>query len=124
MKRSIVMAAACLEIVAGLSFIAVPDVACRLLFAVTPEAFTDLVARGAGIPLLGLGIACLPLKPGSHRGALLGLLAFNVGAGILFAYVAVTTSFRGVLLWPFIILHAAIAVALMPQFLNKRTLAT
>jgi hypothetical protein len=118
------MAAACLEIIVGLSFIAMPDVPCRLLFAVTPEGFTNVVARGAGIPLLGLGIACLPLKPGSHRGAVLGLLAFNVGASILFAWVAATTSFRGVLLWPFIILHAVIAVALLPQFLNKSTLAT
>jgi hypothetical protein len=125
MKRSIVMAAAWLEIVLGASFIAVPDVPCQLLFGVTLEGVNILVARGAGVALLGLGIACLPSKiAGSHRGAVLGLLAFNVGATILFTWVAVATSFRGVLLCPFIILHAVIAAALLPQFLNKGTLAT
>ena len=117
-KRFVIMAAACLEIVVGAIFLAAPDLPCRLLFAVAPEGVAIPLARFAGVALLGLGIACLPSKlAGSSRGAVLGLLAFNVGATVFFAWVAVATGFRGLLLWPVVILHAVIAIALVPQFL-------
>jgi hypothetical protein len=125
MKKFIVLAAAWVEIVVGLSFVVAPDVSIRLLFAAAVEGVNVVVARGAGIAFLGLGIVCLSLElAGSYRRAVRGLLAFNVGATITLAWIAATTSFRGVLLWPFIILHAVIAAALLPQFLNKGTLAT
>ena len=123
MKTLVVMAASLLEIVVGITFIAVPDIPCRLVFAATPESVAILLARFAGVGLLGLGVACLPSKRAEpNRGAVLGLLAFNVGATIFFAWVAVATSFRGFLLWPAVILHAAIAAALFPQFLAKSSL--
>jgi hypothetical protein len=125
MKRFIVMAAARVEIIIGVSFVAAPDFSSQLLFAAAPEGVNALVARGAGITFLGLCVARLPLKlAGSNRGAVLGLLVFNLGATIVLAWIAAATSFRGVLLWPFIILHAVIAAVLLPQFLNKGTLAT
>jgi hypothetical protein len=110
-------AAAWLEVVVGLCFIGIPNVPCRLLFAATPEGIAMPLARFAGVALLGLGIASLPSKlAGSRRGAVLGLLAFNVGATIFCTWVAVATLFRGFLLWPVIILHAVIACALLAQF--------
>jgi hypothetical protein len=116
MKKSIVMAGACLEIIMGLCCILVPDLPCRLLFAAAAEGLAVPVARFAGVALLGLGVACLPSKhAGSLRSAVLGLLVFNLGVPILFAWVGVTTSFRGPLLWPAVILHAIIAAALLPQ---------
>jgi hypothetical protein len=36
-KRFVITAAACLEIVVGATFLAVPDLLCRLLFAAAPE---------------------------------------------------------------------------------------
>ena len=123
MKTLVVMAASLLEIVVGITFIAVPDIPCRLLFAATPESLAIPLARFAGVGLLGLGIACLPSKRVEpNRGAVLGLLAFNVGAAIFCAWVAVATSFRGFLLWPAAVLHAVIAAALFPQFLAKSSL--
>ena len=123
MKTLVVMAASLLEIVVGMTFIAVPDIPCRLLFAATPESLGIPLARFAGVGLLGLGIACLPSKRAEpNRGAVLGLLAFNVGAAIFFAWVAAATSFRGFLLWPAAVLHAVIAAALFPQFLAKGSL--
>jgi hypothetical protein len=120
----VVMAAAWLEIVVGTSFIMIPDFPCRLLFAATPEGLAISLARFAGIALLGLGIACLPSKiAGSHRGTVRGLLVFNLGATIFFAWVAIATSLRGPVLWPVVILHVVIATALLPQFLNKSSTA-
>jgi hypothetical protein len=114
MNRYVVMAAAWLEIVVGATFLAVPDIPCRLLFAATPDGLGVPLARFAGIGLLALGIGCLPSKAtGSNRSAVLGLFVFNVGATLFCAWIAVATSFRGLLLWPVVILHAIIATALL-----------
>ena len=119
-NRAIVVGAAWLEIFVGISLIAVIDIPCRLLFAATAEGVAIPLGRFAGIGLVGLGIACLPPRLSAPpRGGLLGLFAFNVGATIFLAWIAVATTFRGVLLWPAVILHAAIAATLLPQFLTK-----
>jgi len=121
MKTLIVTAASLLEIVVGITFIAVPELPFRLLFAATPQSLAILLARFAGIGLLALGIACFPSKQlEPRRGAVFGLLVFNVGATIFCAWVAIATLYRGILLWPVVVLHAVIAAALLPQFLAKR----
>jgi hypothetical protein len=125
MTTFIVAAAAWLEVVVGVCFIGVPNVPCRLLFAVTPEGIATPLARFAGVALLGLGVACLPSKlAGSCQGAVLGLLAFNIGAAIFCTWVAVATLFRGFLLWPVIMLHAVIASILLAQFLTRGSQAS
>ena len=109
--KSVVTTAAWIEIVAGATFVTVPDVVCRLLLAATPEGLGRLLARFAGITLFALGFACLPSRvAGSHRGA---VLAYNVGVIILLSWVGIATMFRGVLLWPAVVLHAAIAAGLL-----------
>jgi len=70
---------------------------------------------------LALGIACLPSRAiGSRRGAVFGLVVYNVGIAILFAWAGVATTLSGVLLWPVAVLHAFIAAALLPQLLPLR----
>ena len=58
LQRSTVIAAAWLEIVVGAIFMALPNIPCVLLFAERPEGVAILLARFAGLGLLGLGIAC------------------------------------------------------------------
>jgi len=71
------------------------------------------MSRFTGIALIGLGIACLPSNlTGIHRNAVRALLIFNIGATIFFAWVAVATTFRGVVLWPVVIVHAVLTIAL------------
>ena len=121
-QSSVVKAAAWLEIIVGAIFVTAPEVPCRLLFAVPPSGVGVPLGRFAGVALLALGTACMPLTTaGSRRSAVLGLLIFNAGAVIFLAAVALTTTFRGFLLWPAVILHGAIAVALLPQFLTVRS---
>jgi hypothetical protein len=118
-RRSVVMTAAWLEIVAGAGFVTAPDVVCRLLFASSPEGLGVILTRFAGLGLFSLGIACLLSRAGtSSRNAVLGLFAFNAATAILFAWVGVATTLRGVLLWPAVALHAGIAAALLPQLLG------
>jgi hypothetical protein len=120
-QRYVVMASAWLEIVVGVIFITAPGVPCVLLFAAKPEGIGMPLARWVGVGLLALGIACLPSKAAeSHRTAVLGLFVFNAGVAILLAWVGVVTAVHGFLLWPGAILHAAIAVALLPQFLTTK----
>lgn len=121
-QNSVVKAAAWLEIVVGAIFVTVPDIPCRLLFAVAPGGVGVPLGRFAGIALFALGTACAPsTTPGSRRSAVLGLLIYNAGAVIFLTTVALATTFRGFLLWPVVILHGAIAAALLPQFLPVRS---
>ena len=124
-QRYIVKTAACLEIVVGAIFITVPNIPCALLFGANPENIGTPLARWVGISLFALGIACLPSKAGeSHRKAVLGLFMFNAGVAILFAWVGAVATVHGFLLWPAVILHAGIALALLPQLkLEMRRIA-
>ena len=117
-QRFVVTAAAWLEIVVGTLFLIVPDELCLLLFAAKPEAAGLPLARFAGIALVALGIACLPSTNTASRRSAVGLLVFNVGVTILFAWVGITTP-HGFLLWPVVILHATIAGALVVHLLTK-----
>lgn len=111
--QTVLKMATWVEIIVGASFILVPNVQSQFLFAATPEELAISFWRFAGIALIGLGIACLPSNSGgTHRGAVRGLLIFNIGATIFFAWVAVSTTFRGVMLVPVVILHTVIALAL------------
>jgi len=117
-QRYVVQAAAWLEIIVGAVLIAAPDVPCLLVFGSRPEAIGRPLARWVGITLCALGIACVPSRNAeSNRNAVLGLFVFNVGVTVLFACVGVVTV-HGFLLWPVVILHAIIAVALLPQLIT------
>jgi len=113
--RYVVKAAAWLEIIVGIVFITAPNVLCVLLFAARPEGIGRPLARWVGVGLLALGIACLPSRtPEVHRVAVLGLFVFNLGVAILLAWVGAGATIHGFALWPVVILHAVIAVALLP----------
>ena len=116
--RLIVTAAAWLEIVVGALFLTVPAILCLLLFAAKPEAVGVPLARFVGVALLALGIGCLPSTNAGSRRNVVGLLVFNVGVTVLFAWVGITRP-HGFLLWPVVILHTAVAGALVLNLLNK-----
>ena len=124
LQKTVVMLAAWLEIVAGASLVTALDVLCRALFATTPEGVGIPLARFAGVTLVALGIACRPSKGAEpRRSAVLGLLVYNLGATVLLAWVTFATAFRGIMLWPVLVLHALIAAALLPQFLTRTGLS-
>ncbi|HMD21600.1 MAG TPA: hypothetical protein VKH40_14830 [Alloacidobacterium sp.] len=125
LQRIAVMTAAWLEIVVGVTAIAALGVMCRLLFAAEPDGVAIPLGRLAGIALIALGIACLPSRSAeSCRNAVLGLFVYNFGTAILLAWVGIATTLRGALLWPGVLLHVVIAVALLMQLLARRRVGT
>ncbi len=120
LQRSTVIAAAWLEIVVGVICVALPNLICVLLFAERPEGVAILLARFAGLGLIGLGIASLPSATKVSRRSVVGLLVFNVGVTALFCWIGIATSFHGILLWPVVILHGVIATALLPQAMTTQ----
>jgi len=111
---SLVKAAAWLEIIVGAGLVLALDLLSRLLFGAAPQGVGAPLGRVGGIALFALGIAGLrSTEVGLGGSGPLGLLIFNAGAAVFLAYVAVGTVFRGVLLWPAVILHAVIACALL-----------
>jgi hypothetical protein len=120
LQRHVVTTAALLEIIVGTSLVVVPDVLCVLLFATKAEGIGVPLAPFAGFGLLSLGIACLPWRAPASRRGVVGLFVFNVGLTILFVWVGVATTFHGLLLWPVVILHGALATALVPQLLTTQ----
>jgi hypothetical protein len=120
LRKYLIPAAAWLEIGTGIALIMAPRLICLLLFAAPLVGVGVLITRFAGIALLGLGSACLPRPPTAQaRGAVLGLLVYNLGTVILFAWVGIATTPHGILLWPALILHAGVAVSLLPQLRNR-----
>lgn len=109
--RIVLLIAAWFEIIVGVSFFLAFNAQSQFLFGTTPEGVVGVTfARFSGIALICLGLACL--SSGTYQSAARTLLIFNIAVTIFFAWVAVTTTFRGVLLWPVVTMHAVIAIAL------------
>ena len=118
MQRHVVKAQAWLEIIVGAILIAVPDLPCLLVFGSKPESIAKPLARWVGVSLLALGIACVPARNAEpNRSAMRGLFVFNIGTTALFAWVGTVTA-HGLVLWPVVILHAVIAVALLRKLMT------
>jgi hypothetical protein len=111
--KTVLMIAAWFEILVGGSFFLVPEAQTQLLFGATLDGTGVLFARFSGIALIALGTACLPSKhSATNHVAVRVLLIFNIAVAIYFAWIALATTFRGVMLWPVVIMHALIAISL------------
>jgi len=106
--RTAVTIAAWIEILVGASFLLVLNAQSQLIFSAATEGSGVHFAQLAGIALISLGIPCLPSNPVATR----SLLIYNIAATILFAWVALATTFHGVVLWPVVILHAVLSIVL------------
>jgi len=99
----------------GLIALVSPGLLLRLLLGVdqaSPE--TDVCARIAGAALLAIGVACWfgrSEAAGSARhGLLASVLIYDVAAAVILAYTGWFLNLVGILLWPAVLLHAALAV--------------
>ena len=77
-----------------------------------PTALT--VARVGGAGLLALGVACWLARGDANSRAAKGLVAamllYNVATVAILTYAGIGLGLYGVLLWPGVVLHAAMAV--------------
>src|SRR4051812_11927105 len=99
----------------GLSLLVLPTVPLALLLGSSEAApETLLVGRVAGAALLGIGVACWLTRHDERTPAQLGLLAgillYNVAVAVLLGFAGADLEMAGIVLWPAVVLHTALAV--------------
>jgi hypothetical protein len=103
------------ETATGLMLLVTPQrLIALLLGASLDEPAARVVARIAGAALLSLGCACWLTRKDSQNRAVSGLIAavllYNVVAAAVLAHAGASARLVGVLTWPAVALHAALAV--------------
>lgn len=114
MKRLLTVTAL-LELGAGLALLFVPEVFVDLVLRSTLDGLAAMtVARIAGAALTALAIACWLARndPGSAaaRGMTKAMVLYNLGAVLVLGSAGMLSQVVGILLWPAVIIHAAMAV--------------
>ena len=104
--RGLLALAAVGEAATGVALLVVPALVVQLLLGAELTGSAAVVARVAGIALIGLGVACWPGPP------LLGMLTYSAGVALVLAYVGWAGGSGGVLLWPAVALHVVLAAFL------------
>ncbi len=112
MKRVLVIAAIA-EIATGAGLLIVPSLVGHLLLGAEFSAMAAIVARVAGIALIALGLACWPGP------ALVGMIFYGAAVTLYLAYLGLTGSSAGVLLWPAVVLHVVLTALLAVGFRKR-----
>ena len=112
MKKVLVFAAVG-EATLGAALLIVPALVGQLLLGAELTGIAVAVARVAGIALVGLGIACWPGPPR------VGMLTYLALSAAYLAYLGVSGGSTGVLLWPAVVLHVALAALLIRASTNE-----
>ncbi len=93
---------------------------------ITKRASRLTVARVAGAGLLALGIACWlaahDTQSCAARGIVSAMLVYNLFAVFILGAAGMWSSSVGILLWPAVVLHAAMAVWCVTSLLGKPAL--
>jgi hypothetical protein len=108
MNRFLAVTAA-IEGVAGLGLVALPDVVVILLLGVDISGAAVPLGRVAGFALLALGVASWLARGHAASALANAMLLYNCGVAAVLVMAGVS-GMTGVLLWPAIALHAAMAV--------------
>jgi len=113
--RKVLGFAAIFEVATGLLLIFDPALVVALLLGPDAASLDVLLGRFLGIALLALGVACLPVGHRAQHGsrAIQGMLAYTVLVTLFLAYVGIGGHFEGPLLWPGVVLHAAVTLLLL-----------
>ncbi len=91
----------------GLALLLVPSLVGQLLLGAEVTGLSVIVARVAGIALIGLGLACWPGPPR------LGMLIYSAAVAMYLAFLGLTGAANGLLLWPAVVLHLVLTVLLV-----------
>jgi hypothetical protein len=112
MKVGLIFAAVA-EAATGLALLIVPSLVGQLLFGVEFTGVTILVARVAGIALIGLGVACWPGPP------LVGMLIYSAAVALYLSYIGFADGLTGVFLWPAVGVHVMLAALLARDVMRR-----
>jgi hypothetical protein len=119
MNRFLAVTAA-IEAGAGLGLVALPGVAVKLLLGADISGAAVHLGRVAGVALLASGLACWLARGHTASALTSAMLLYNCGVAAVLA-IASVSGMTGVLLWPAVALHAAMAV--WSIFITRRHLS-
>ena len=112
MKRFLTLTAI-IEPATGLALIALPAIVVRLLLGAEISGASIPLGRVAGAALLALGVACWLARDDTQsrtaRGLVVAMLMYNIVATAILAFAGIGFGLHGAVLWPAVILHAAMA---------------
>jgi hypothetical protein len=113
--KKLLIVTAFVETPTGLMLLVSPPLVVAFLLGASFDAPADvIVGRIAGAALLSLGVACwLARDDGlslALRGFIAAMLLYNCAAAALLAHAGAVVGFAGILLWPAVALHVALAV--------------
>lgn len=115
MRRSyFLLVTAVFEAATGLALLLFPAATVELLLGPGEAGPGTAAFRAAGAVLLAVGVACWlaranPTGPAQRR-LFVGMLVYDVAAAAGLAFVALALGHAGVLLWPAVAAHTALAV--------------
>jgi hypothetical protein len=121
-QRMILAFAAVAEAGTGLVLMVDPALVARLLLGAEVAGTGILLGRCFGIALLTLGLACWPDRRREAGGApaFRAMLIYNALIALYLAYLGAVAHLEGLLLWPAIVLHAAVASLLVWTWHTER----
>jgi hypothetical protein len=113
--KLLLIIAALLEAVTGLTLLLIPTVAVSALLGAPLDTGTGLVAaRIAGAALVALAIACWQARNGERgspaTGVVEAMLFYNFAAAMVLVYAGIRLDLRSALLWPAIVLHFCLGI--------------
>lgn len=109
--------AAIAEAITGAGLVVVPALVARLLLGVELSSDAAIVARVAGLALVGLGIACWPGKT-ANRAAIAGMSTYSFAVAIYLTYLGLASEQAGPLLWPAVAVHFVLTILLLRRLLT------
>ena len=115
MLKKILAFAAIVEIGTGLALMIDPRIVVSMLVGPNTPAEEIPMGRLPGIAILALGLACWPSGASAEGGspAFRGMLVYNALIALFLVYLFKVGHLGGVLLWPAVVLHAAVALVLI-----------
>ena len=120
---SAITVAAGLEVLtAGLLLVA-PDVFARLLLGVGLTDSGEAIGRLAGVSLISLAVACWPYRASvpQTRQPAVALLMFSVICAVFLAFLGITGTTVGLLLWPAAVTHGILALLILRHLAGARS---
>ena len=127
--KLLLIIAAVIEAVAGVTLLLMPAVAVSALLGAALDTATGLVAgRIAGAALVGLAIACWQARDGERGSPATGVVEamsfYNFAGAMVLVYAGVRLELRSALLWPAIVLHLVLgAWCVMTLWFTRRRIS-
>jgi len=112
--KQLLTATAAIEVGAGLALLVAPTAVVQLLLGADISGAAIPLGRVAGAALLALGVACWLARGDARCRATGGLVTamslYNLGAVVVLGAAGIQSQTAGIVLWPAVLLHAAMAV--------------